>query len=772
MKKCTPLFLLFTCLNGLFSSLYAQEKPVDLVYPMLDAAHSRWFYFSSACRPFGMVSLFPDTEIDGAWGSGYRYAVDTVRCFSHIHEWQLAGVALMPVTFDRSTLAAVLANPASHFSHEQETVRPGYHALTLDRYHIQAALTATDRAGFHRYQFPATAAAGVVLKLSGRLGPSDITEGGFKKVNDHEISGYVINGPTVRRAHACPVYFSIVFDKPIANIYLQQDNGITEQVTEWGGTGGNVLIEFAPGETLMLKAGISFVNEQGAEKNRATEIPHWNFERVVRDAHTQWNEMLSRMEVKGGTRTQRQRFYTDLWHAIQGRRIISDVDGRYADHTTKNVMIRQLPLDKHGKPTFNMYNSDAFWGAQWTLNTLWQLVYPEVADAFCSSFITYYKNGGLIPRGPSGGGYTFVMTGASFTPFLVSAWQKGLCHVDMATAYEGLKKNHLPGGMMARAGYEHHTAKGGGIEFYSEHGYVPYPLSKKSYGYHQDGAGMTLEYAYQDWALAQLAKGLGHTADYTSFMQRATHYKNLYNPATGYMQPKDSLGAWMEPFDPLAYEHGFIEGNAAHFTWFVPHDLPGLFQLMGGQDTAVARLNKQFEQAAAHRFCDEHPEEDPKYVDNKRTWINYSNQPNSEAAFIFNHAGAPALTQYWSREVVNKAFSELSPYYGYNGDEDQGLMGSLSVLMKIGLFQMTGGCEENPYYELGSPLFDEVIIHLQQPYYPGKKFVIKTLHNSDANRYIQSATFHKKPLTGVRLRHNDLVAGGTLELMMGDQPAE
>jgi predicted alpha-1,2-mannosidase len=770
MKMCrTILFLLIVFpLNT-----WAQQRPVDKVYPLLDAANSRWFYFSSACRPFGMVSLFPDMNIDGEWDSGYRYASDTILDITHIHEWQLAGVAVMPVTFDETSMQKVLHHKASHYSHKSEIIKPGYHLINLDRYQIQAELTASDRVGFHRYQFPATGSVGVIFELGGHLGPSDMLRGGFKKISDTEIQGYTVNGPTMRRPKECPVYFSTVFEKKIKSIILYQDGKITRDINQWDGVNGKILVVLDGDKerTIMVKVGVSFTNEEGAAENRLTEIPGWNFDDVVKQTDGRWNEMLSRIEIEGGTPDQQRRFYTDLWHSIQGRRIISDADGKYTDLTGKEKVIRQLPLDKNHKPAFNMYNSDAFWGAQWTLNTLWQLVYPEIAEEFCNSFLEYYKNGGLIPRGPSGGNYTFVMTGASSTPFFVSAWQKGIRGFDIKLAYEGLKKNHMPGGIMSKAGYEHNTSKAGGLEEYIEKGYVPYPLTRwRQYGHHEDGAGMTMEYAYQDWTLAQLAKTLKKDDDHKYFLKRSTSYKNLYNPSSRFIQPKDSVGKWKEPFDPLLYDNGYVEGNAAQFTWFVPHDLPGLFQLMGGVDSASARLNKQFELSAWHRFCNEHPEENPKFVNNKRTWLNYSNQPNMQVAYVFNYAKKPWLTQYWSREIINQVFSGLSPYYGYNGEEDQGLIGTLSVLMKIGLFQMTGGCEENPYYEIGSPIFDAVTIKLNQAYYPGKTFRIQTSNNSYINRYVTNATLNGKPLTSFRFHHADLVKGGSLILQMSDVP--
>jgi predicted alpha-1,2-mannosidase len=752
------------------------KRPIDLVYPQMGSAWSRWFYFSSACRPFGMVSLFPDTKTEGSWESGYRYKVDTIRDFSHIHEWQLSGVAVMPVSFLACEVDSVFYNWSSPFSHNQEIARPGYHSVFLERYQIYAELTASRRAGFHRYTFSDAENTGVIFQLKGQLGPSEISGGSLHKVSNREVRGYMINGPTFRRPKPTPVYFCAVFDKPIKDIILIDSSGVKRSIENWTGSKGNLMVQLDNTETepLEMKIGISFTSEEGAAGNLSKEIPAWDFEKVRNAAEEDWNRMLSRIDIEGGTEQQQSRFYTDLWHAIQGRRIISDVDGKYADLTGGEKVVRQVPLNKKGEPQFNMYNSDAFWGAQWTLNTLWQLVYPEIAEEFCNSFLEYYKNGGLIPRGPSGGNYTYVMTGASSTPFFVSAWQKGIRGFDINLAYEGLKKNHLPGGLMSKAGYEHATAKGGGLEFYIKTAYCPYPVSDTVFGSHQDGAALTLEYAYQDWCLAQLAKSLGKTEDYEIFMKRSNNFKNIYNSDIGFMVPKDRDGNWKSSYDPLLYDHGFIEANGVQSTWFVPHNLPALFDLMGGADSAMYRLNREFELTREYRFCNEHPEKEvvtgQKYVNDRRTWTNYSNQPGSHEVFIFNHAGEPCLTQYWSRTVVDSVFAKMSPYFGYQGDEDQGLMGALAVLMKIGLFQMSGGCEEDPVYEIGSPIFNKTIIHLNPNYYEAKEFIIEAKNNSDNSPYIQSATLNGKPLENYYFNHSAINAGAKLELIMIDRP--
>jgi predicted alpha-1,2-mannosidase len=735
------------------------ERPVDMVFPHLDSANSRWFFFSSACRPFGMVNLSPDNQIDGAWGSGYRYNVDTVKGFSHIHAWQLAGVSVMPLRVDDENRSSVFKDYVSEYSHETEVVSPGYHSLYLDRYNIKVELTSTKRVGFHRYAFPSEDKVAILFNLNGMLGPSLMMDGLIKQTGKTTLEGQTVNSPTIRRSKACPVFFKAEFDAPVSSI---ERDSVT----------GNYLVLFddLKNNSLLMKVAISYTSTDNAALNMQAELKGWDFQKVVEASKEEWNSQLSRIEIEGGTQEQQRRFYTDLWRALQGRRTISDVNGSYPDHTGAKFRIGQIPLDNNGHPTFNHYNSDAFWGAQWTLNTLWGLVYPEMMEEFTHSMMLYYKDGGLLPRGPSGGNYTFVMTGASSTPFIVSAIQKDIVKDDLDLIYEALKKNHMPGGIMEKAGYEHDTSWGGGLKYYLGNGYVPYPNPDKNRGFHNDGAGMTLEYAYQDWTLAQLAKKLGREDDYHYFFQRSGNYKNLYDHDSGWMRPRNIEGKWREPFDPFEYKHGFVESNSAQATWFVPHDLPGLADLMGGKEVAANKLNQSFETAKIIGFTsgDAHEKElHPEYV---RIPINYGNQPSIQTAFIFNYFDQPWLTQKWSREVTEAVYEGLSPQRGYNGDEDQGLMGALAVLMKLGIFSMDGGCSLKPFYELGSPLFDEVTIHLNPQYYSGEEFVISVKNNSSENRYIQSATLNGQPFNSWIIPHQLIVDGGKLILNMANKP--
>lgn len=730
---------------------------VEKVYPLLDTENSRWFFFSSANRPFGMVNLSPDTEIDGAWGSGYRYKVDTVKGFSHIHAWQMSGLSVMPIVATKKNQGANFKDFYSSFSHNTEKISPGYHYLKLDKHNITAELTSTKRVGFHRYTFnKKDKQRAILFNLNTVLGPNENIEGFLEKNSNMELSGKFVMTPTKRRPKPLTTYFKIKLNTPIASI--EQDS-----VTK------NYLVHLNEShDSILMKVGISYTSVENANKNIEEELSHWQFDEVVHDSKQEWNTMLSRIKVEGGSDKDQRRFYTDLWHSLQGRRTISDVNGAYPDNTAAEFRIGQLPLNKQGKPQFNQYNSDSFWGAQWTINSLWGLVYPEIMDEFSKSLMQYYNDGGLVPRGPSGGNYTYVMTGASSTPFIVSAIQKGIITEDLDSIYSALKKNHMLGGIMGKAGYEHETDIGGGLKYYLDKGYVPYPLPEGEYGIHLDGAGQTLEYAYQDYTLAQLAQKLGNTEDQNYFTKRSKNYRNVFNVENGWMQPKNVLGDWHENFDPYAYENGFVESNAAQSTWFVPHDLEGLSELIGGKKKAIEKLQAQFTKAEELNFTSGNSHESEVHPEYRRIPVNLGNQPSIQTPFVFNKLERPDLTQYWTRKIVEKAFSGLAPNTGYNGDEDQGLMGSLNVLYKIGLFQMNGGTEENPEYQIGSPIFDKITIELNSKYYKGSSFVIKANNNSAENVYSTEPIYNGKSLPNYSIRHSDIISGGELDLNMTD----
>lgn len=733
-----------------------QKRPVDYVNPWIDSAHSRWFFFSSACRPLGMVNLSPDTNTKDWWNSGYCYHAGSICGFNHVHAWQLSGPSVMPLA-GPVVLAAGSDFCRARFRHETETVQAGYHAVTLDDSGIRVELTSTDRVGLHRLTFPRSAQRCVLFNLGSGAGPSPVADSLARKVGDRQIEGWLTDGPTARRPKPCAIYFVAQFDTPFASFTAWadgQDLGEVEQVT---GRDTKSLVHFATADKpiVQLKVGLSYVSLEQARLNLETELPHWDFERVRRESRQVWDAWLSKIEVEGGTEAQRTKFYTDLWHVLLGRRLSSDVDGKYCDRTGPEPVIRQIPLGPDGRPRYQHYNSDAFWNTFWNINQVWGLAYPDVSRQFVGFLLDMYRDGGLIPRGPSGHNYTFVMIASHSTPLIVGAYMRGIREFDAEFAYAGMRKNAFPGGMMGHGHYEHHSAKLGGIEDYIQLGYIP--CDGRPQGWVTESAAGTLEYAYDDWCLAQMAKVLGKTDDYQLFMQRAANYRNMYDAQTGFMRAKHRDGSWKTPFDPLDdKDRSWCEGTAWQYTWFVPHDVQGLIQLMGGPEAFTQKLNEAFERSVDRNFI--------------TGYVNYGNQPSIQMGHLFNYSGAPWLTQRWVREVQQRTFGGITPDAGYNGDEDQGQAGGLGVMMALGLFQMRGGAEEDPVYEITSPIFDRVTLHLDPRYYSGGKFTITARDNGPENKYIQSARLDGKPLTKPWFYHRELVDGGTLELQLGPEP--
>ncbi len=742
-------------------------RPVDYVDPLIDSHKSRWIYFSSACRPFGMVNLSPDTWVKGTWNSGYMYDSLHVRCFSHIHAWQMAGIPVMPTSGQFRGHLGMEANKSS-FSHENETVTPGYHQVYLEDYDINAELTSSLRVGFHRYTFPKGEDNYILFDVGAFLAHGPTKTAKIFQVNDKEIAGYSLIGRTRRRPKDTYVYFVARFDRPVERFAGWKNGEILEGDSIQGeNIGGYVQFNTEADDPVLVKVGISYTGIDQARMNLESEIPHWDFDRVREESVDEWNEWLSRIEVEGGTEKQRVKFYTDLWHALLGRRIVSDVDGSYCDMTGDRPVVRKVKLDENGQPLFSHHNSDGFWGSQWSLNILWPMAYPAVMDAFCNSFVEIYNHGGLIPRGPSGGNYTFVMIGDQAAPLFAAAWNKGIQNFDIEKAYEGLLKNTEVGGIRDRAGYEHwEPATGGGMKYYTERGYIPQNVQGR--GFHMEGAAQTMEYAYQDWCVAQMALSLGKTRDHERLMKRSLNYRNLWDDSVKLIRPRKMDGSWLEDFAPIGDGFnmpGFVESNAAIYTNFVPHDMPGLMELFGGQEAYRDFLSKSFEKASANNFIAAH-------ASHSSSWVDYENQPGTQMAHLFNYAGAPWLSQKWVREVKERTFGETTPYGGYNGDEDQGQMGALGVLMAIGLFSVDGGASVEPIYEITSPIFDRITIHLDPAYYPGKKFVITSRNNSAENKYIQSARLNGKSHNKFWFTHDELIRGGKLELELGPAPNE
>lgn len=722
--------------------LQAEVKPVDWIKPEIDTVNPRYFYFSSACRPFGLVNLSPDTQPDKTWKSGYRYYDEKIECFSHIHGWQIAGLPVMPVTEKTD-----VDNYASKFSHDDEIIKAGYHKVVLQDHGITAELTSTTRVGFHRYTYPSDQSARVILDLGRKLMDHEMVKPVAElRANKMAVEGSTTMGASGRRKKEFTVYYVAEFSKAAASVGDWKD--------------GKVVVDFGRvSEPVLMKVGLSYTSLEGARANLKAELDHWDFDGVVQGSYDHWNDWLGRVQVEGGTDAQKTKFYTDLWHAHLGRRIISDVDGSYPDNTGSETLVK-----KSKRPH---YNFDALWGAQWSLNVLWPMAWPELMDDFAETMVNVYQNGGMIPRGPSGGNYTYVMIGDPATSFFSAAYHKGIRGWDKDAAFKGLMRNAFPGGIRDHAGYETQDySNGGGMSYYVNRGYVPLKIPK-SKGGHRQGAAQTLEYSYQDWCLAQLAKSLDRKEEAELLMDRSDNYKNLWDPKTAWIRPRNMDGSFNEPFSPINDQGftspGFVESASAIYTFYIPHDLSGLAELFGSNDAMSAKLNSNFEKAAPVRFIADHG-------NHASSWVDYENQPATGMAHVFSHIEKPWLSQYWVREVLNETFSDITPDGGYNGDEDQGQMGALSALMALGLFDMTGGAAQDPQFDILAPIFDKVSIKLNPDYHKGGEFVINTKNQGADNRYIKSAKLNGKEWNSFQFPFSTFAKGGSLELTLDSEP--
>jgi predicted alpha-1,2-mannosidase len=735
-----------------FPSGRQYPDPVSWVDPYIETNRGRFFFFITGSRPFGLVSAAPMTINWNNGGGGYAHRSTDILGFPQIHSWTISGINLMP------TLAGVDPTKGeqlwkSDFKHDDEIVQPGYHRVYLNKYHTWVEQTSTDRVSFYRFTYTKDAAAQILLSLGGHLGNSRMANAEVVKISDTEFEGSV---SSVDRAYNVgPVdvklFFVVQFDKSYHTLNGWEETEFRKNIASMrsDSLGGIApCFDMKAGEQLKMKIAVSYTNVENARKNLQAECTSWDFDRMVAESRNTWNEWLDRIEVEGGRPDQRIKFYTDLWHVLLGRQKISDVSGDYPDRTEgprhgihgylTDAVFKIKNSKKHA-----MYNSDAFWLTQWNLNVLWGLAWPEIQDEMASSMVAYANNGGLLPRGPAGGGYTYIMTGCPSTNLIVSAYMKNiLTRTDLENAFQMIRKNHHPGGMM-----------GGGVYFADD---LRFYIEK---GWWPNNAGINIEAAFQDWAVAQMAKKLNKEDDYQYFMKRSASWKSCYEPNHKLLFPKNHEGKYTHT-DPLE-AWGYVEANAWQATWGVSHDIPGLAKLMGGNAELCKKLNEAFERSRESDFVYSY----------SKGYVSYANQPGCSNAHVFNYANAPWLTQYWVRRVNEQAYGGVTPDLGYGGhDEDQGQMGGVSALMSIGLFSIIGTESLTPYYEITSPVFDKITIRLNNEYYKGKKFVIKTYNNSDENCYIQKAQLNGKPLNNFWFTHEQFAAGGELELWLGNEP--
>jgi predicted alpha-1,2-mannosidase len=607
----------------------------------------------------------------------------------------------------------------SKFLHETEKASPGYYKVFLEDYGIGVELTCTERTGFHKYTFPEGDQSHIIFDLTHR---DQVLESRLRIVGDSQVEGMRRSRQWALDQH---VYFVAQFSKPFKNFGISQNEKITKNLREVTGENLKAFVQYATkdNETIFVKVGISAVSIDGARKNLETEIPDWDFSGIAGAADFKWNQALSKIRIEGGTDEQSTVFYTAMYHSLLNPNLYMDVDGQY----------RGMDLDVHRAEDFVNYTVFSLWDTYRATHPLFTIIEPERTTDFIKTFLAHYEYGGRLPIWELAANYTGCMIGYHAIPVIADAYMKGIRAYDVEKVFEAMKHS---------ADLDHL-----GLEFYKSLGYIP--ADKES-----ESVSKTLEYAYDDWCIAQMAKDLERKEDFKRFIQRAQYYKNVFDPDSGFMRAKMN-GSWFFPFDPAEVNFNFTEANSWQYSFYVPQDVSGLIRLLGGKEKFVEKLDGLF---AA----------DPQIAGRRQPDITgligqyaHGNEPSHHMAYLYNYANQPWRTQERVREIMVKLYTAQPD--GLCGNEDCGQMSSWYVLSALGFYPV---CPGNGKYVIGTPLFPKAIIDLGG----GKFFIIKADKNPMRNIYIQSATLNGEPYNKSYVLHSDILEGGELTFKMGAEP--
>lgn len=767
MKKYFLLFLfvLFT------AAAFAQ--PADLtrwVNPFIGTG-GHGHTFPGATVPFGMVQLSPDTRIDNWDGSsGYHYSDDIIYGFSHTH---LSGTGIpdgcdilfMPTVGEPQFFAKEgnksVNGYASKFSHANEHAEPGYYSVKLDDDSVLTELTATKRVGLHRYTFPHTDSANLILDLKWRdkFLQTDISLDGSRKV----IEG-------VRRSTSWAknqtVYFVAEFSQALKKAELGNGlefielKGPSARAT---GNGGLLSLQFQPAteKPLLLKVAISYVSIEGARKNLETELPGWDFDKVRADAKAAWNKELSKIEVSGGTDEQTTNFYTALYHTMIQPNVFNDVDGQYKGHDGKIHSVGTLASSRRtGKETpagsqrsGDHYTVFSLWDTFRAAHPLYTIIDQKRTVDFINSFIRMYEQGGRLPVWELWGEETDTMIGYHAVSVIADAMAKGIKGFDYEKAYAAAKHS---------AELDHF-----GLAAYKKRGYISSEDENES-------VSKTLEYAYDDWCLMSMGATLYNRrslnkigsgpddaaylkaleADIEKYKRRSGNFENLFDTETRFFRPKRN-GGFVKPFSPQEVTFHFTEGNSWQYSFFVPHDVSRLIQLMGGEVKFVEKLDELFttETKLSGR---EQPD-----ITGLMGQYAHGNEPSHHIAYLYNYARAPSKTQARVRRILDEFYKPTPD--GLIGNEDCGQMSAWYVLSASGFYPVLPG---DTRYDLGTPIFKQITYNLEN----GKKFIVRAPKVSSSNFYIKSAKWNGQRLPNPYITQDHVMAGGVLELDMSSTP--
>ncbi|HTN20243.1 MAG TPA: GH92 family glycosyl hydrolase [Pelobium sp.] len=698
--------------------------------------------YPGATVPFGMIQLSPDTREAPNWdtASGYDYNDKTIVGFSHTHlsgtgVSELFDVLLMPTTgkgfFDPGTKEHPEEGYRSRFSHEQESASPGYYQVQLLDYKINAELTATGHSGFHKYTYPKGESAHLTIDLNHSMNKGNwngrIINSQLHIINDSTIVGYrLFTGWAKLRK----IYFYAKLSQPIIKSSLTDGESISENQQLLNGSNLRAVLDFGTHHTepLLVKIGFSAVSIANAKENLSLEIADWDFDKTREEASAIWEKQLQKIEIKASEEI-KQTFYTALYHTFLQPNNLADKNGDYmaTDYTT-------------GKASDGThYSTFSLWDTYRAAHPLYALLQPKKDVAFINSMIRQYDTYGYLPIWQLWGQENYCMIGNHAIPVIVDAILKNLKGIDVEKAYEAIKNSSTRSHLNSP------------FETWKKYHYMPENLQSQS-------VSITLEMAYDDWCVAQLAKKLGKEKDYQHFIERSAYYKNLYDQKTGFFRAKDDQGNWINPFSPLKYGANggdpFTEGNAWQYFWYVPQDVNGLISLVGGAEQFTSKLDSFFTIKNSHGEIN----------GNASGFIGqyaHGNEPSQHVAYLYNYAGQPWKTQFYVSEILRRFYNNSSS--GYAGNEDCGEMSAWYVFSAMGFYPVNPASDT---YAIGSPLLNEVIIHLDN----GKTFTIKSDRKNKDDNYIHAAKLNGKNLSSPFIHYKDLIAGGMLEFKMKSNP--
>lgn len=724
-------FFLVSILSLLLFSCQESPKLIDKVDPFIGTGGHGHTY-PGATTPFGMVQLSPDTRIDDWDGcSGYHYSDNHILGFSHTH---LSGtgvgdygdIRLMPTVGDLKLRPGTKENPEegyiSKFSHENENAAPAFYQVLLDDYQIEVQLTASRRAGFHQYTFPESSSAHIILDLKEAVRTEKIHQLEINIEDKHTISGLRRSGSWANDQYC---YFVIEFNKDFKDFGIQLEGEMKKRLEKAEGKDIQAWFDFDTndGEIILAKVAISAVSIEGAKKNLAAEIPHWNFDKTLKKSQKEWEKELSQIEVKGEKKDETI-FYTALYHALIAPNTWSDVDGQYRGHDLKV---------HHADHT--VYTVFSLWDTFRAEHPLLTILHPERVNDMIKSMLLMYEKGGLLPVWELAACETNCMIGYHSVPVIYDAYAKGIGNFNPNQALDAMIKG-------ARENIF-------GLDSYQKYGYIKADLEGES-------VSKTLEYAYDDWCIAMMAKDLGRNDVYEEFVERAQYYKNVYDPSTGFMRAKIN-GQWQKPFSPTEVNFHFTEANSWQYSMFVPQDVNGLIALHGGEKNFSEKLDELF--TTDMKLSGRHQSDITGLIGQYA----HGNEPSHHMAYLYNFVGEPWKAQKVLSQIMNELYHDQPD--GLSGNEDCGQMSAWYILSSMGFYSVTPGSNE---YIIGTPIFESVKLQLAN----GKTLHIKAKNYSKENIYIQSVALNAKPLLRSYITHEALSNGGLLEFNMGKEANE